>query len=145
MTDVMTREQRSAHMARIRSSRTKPELLFHAILKGLRVKHKMWPELPGHPDAIVYPTRTAPTAVFVHGCFWHGCPRHFRLPKSNRRFWAEKITRNAARHRRAAAELRRVRLRVVVVWEHDLRPGAVDNRAVRRAAGLIKYGGKNRS
>jgi DNA mismatch endonuclease (patch repair protein) len=121
MTDTMTREQRSAHMARIRGRRTTPEMLLHGRLKGKRVRHKMWPDwLHGHPDVVIYGEGVRDTVVFVNGCFWHGCPRHFRCPKTNRKFWAEKIRRNGARHRAVVRKLRGCGYRVFTLWEHDI-------------------------
>ncbi len=60
----------------------------------------------------------------MHGCFFHGCKRHFRLPKTNKAFWRKKIERNIERHREATRALHRLGFRVIVVWEHDLRPRA---------------------
>lgn len=117
MADKLTKKQRSAHMAKIRSKRTGPEMAVHNHLKGRRYEHRMWPDLPGHPDVIV----GAETLVFVNGCFWHGCPAHYRAPKTNRLFWSQKIARNVERQREVLRELRRSGYRVVVVWEHELR------------------------
>ena len=72
--------------------------------------------LPGRPD-IVLPRRKL--VVFVHGCFWHGCPRHFTTPKHNRAWWLEKIEANRRRDRRKAAQLRRMGWSVLTVWEHE--------------------------
>jgi DNA mismatch endonuclease (patch repair protein) len=71
----------------------------------------------GKPD-FIFPA--AKLAVFVDGCFWHGCPRCFRRPKSNRKFWDKKICRNRERDREVSRELRRLGWRVVRIWEHDL-------------------------
>jgi len=71
--------------------------------------------------------------LFVHGCFWHGCPRHYREPRSNRAFWAGKIARNRGRDRRTVAALRRAGWSVMVVWEHELR----DPERVRRRLRLF--------
>jgi DNA mismatch endonuclease (patch repair protein) len=74
--------------------------------------------LPGRPD-FAFPARRL--AVFVDGCFWHGCPRHGTLPKGNARFWREKIARNRERDREVNLELRRRGWRVIRIWEHELR------------------------
>ncbi len=74
--------------------------------------------MPGRPD-FAFPARRV--AVFVYGCFWHGCPRHGTLPKSNARFWREKIARNRERDREVNRELRRRGWRVLRIWEHELR------------------------
>jgi DNA mismatch endonuclease (patch repair protein) len=70
-------------------------------------------------------------AVLVHGCFWHGCKRHFQLPRTNSDWWAEKIAATVRRDRRQAKQLRAGGWKVVTVWEHDLR-GARRNAAVGR-------------
>lgn len=126
MTDTMTTEQRSAHMAKIKGRRTKPELVFHGILKGNRVRHKMWPDLHGHPDCVIYgEDGERDVAVFVNGCFWHGCPKHFKCPKSNKDFWMNKIARNAVRQMQVSRRLRAAGYSVVVLWEHDIIKGIV--------------------
>ena len=65
--------------------------------------------------------RAKPVAVFVDGCFWHGCPRHATQPKTNARFWRDKIEGNRARDRLVSRQLRRSGWRVIRVWEHELR------------------------
>lgn len=65
-------------------------------------------------------------AVFVDGCFWHACPRHCRMPVSNRAFWRAKLARNQARDRLVTRTLRKAGWRVLRIWEHDL------HRATRR-------------
>jgi len=59
-------------------------------------------------------------AVFVDGCFWHGCPRHATKPKSNRAFWSNKLTRNTERDRLVNGALRRIGWRVIRIWECSL-------------------------
>jgi DNA mismatch endonuclease, patch repair protein len=88
--------------------------------------------LPGSPDFVV---RGAMVAVFVNGCFWHRCPKHYREPATNAAWWREKMRRNVARDRRAARALRAMGYRVLTVWEHDLRDGGAGAAArVARAA-----------
>ena len=78
-----------------------------------------WKKAPGRPD-IAYPGRHL--AIFVHGCFWHHCPRcHPNLPKSNPEFWARKFELNRERDARKRAELERAGWSVVEAWECDLR------------------------
>lgn len=118
MADIFTKKQRSALMSKIRSKRTKPEMTLHAHLKAAKMRHQMWPNwLTGHPDIVI----GLKTVVFVHGCFWHGCPAHYRAPKSNRWFWRKKVQGNRERHWESARRLRRLGWKVVVIWEHDLR------------------------
>jgi DNA mismatch endonuclease (patch repair protein) len=98
-------------MRQQRTRGTKPEMLLVDALRcrGFRIEtHPS--DLPGTPD-IVLPVRGV--AVFVHGCPWH-----YRPPRHNKKWWAEKITRNRDRDRRKAATLSRRGWRVVPVWEH---------------------------
>ncbi len=73
--------------------------------------------VPGRPD---YANKSKGVAVFIHGCFWHVCARHHRMPKTNRAFWRKKFLRNVARHREAARQLRKLGYKVIVIWEHDV-------------------------
>jgi len=74
-------------------------------------------KLPGKPD-FVFPKLKL--AVFVDGCFWHGCPKHGTRPKQNAKFWRDKITGNKARDRRVNRLLRKRGWTVVRIWEHEL-------------------------
>ncbi len=118
--DKLSKSQRSELMSRIKCRGTGPELALGRIMKKLGVWHVAHPQgLPGNPDFKVI-AGGRPLAVFVHGCFFHKCPAHFRLPKSRSDHWAEHIRKNVVRHRRNAAALRRLGFRVAVVWEHEL-------------------------
>ena len=71
-------------------------------------------------------------AVFVDGCFWHGCPRCYTRPKSNRKFWDAKVARNQARDRRVTRQLRADGWSVCRIWECRLkRPEAGIRRILR--------------
>jgi DNA mismatch endonuclease (patch repair protein) len=69
------------------------------------------------PD-FVFPKRRL--AVFVDGCFWHGCPKHETRPKNNAAFWRKKFATNKARDRLVTRTLRRNGWRVLRLWEHEL-------------------------
>ena len=75
--------------------------------------------IPGKPD---FAFRSARVAVFVDGCFWHGCKRCQRniTPSTNSEYWRQKVRRNQERDRKVNAELRKSRWRVVRIWEHDV-------------------------
>ncbi len=125
--DVFTPEKRSEVMARIRGRDTKPELALRSLVhrQGYRftVNGPKNRTLPGRPD-LVFPKHRV--VVFVHGCFWHGhenC-RHFRLPKSRRKWWAAKIAGNRARDLRNENALRDLGWHVVTIWECALRTAA---------------------
>jgi DNA mismatch endonuclease (patch repair protein) len=62
---------------------------------------------------------SARVAVFIDGCFWHGCPEHGTQPKSNAQWWAEKISNNAERDRDTDQLLASRGWTVVRVWEHE--------------------------
>jgi DNA mismatch endonuclease (patch repair protein) len=119
MADVLTPEQRRLNMSRIRAKNTKPETSLRSALhlRGLRFRiHRN--DLPGSPD-IVFPRHKI--AIFIDGCFWHGCPKHGVHPRTNRKFWVDKIEANRKRDRRASRELRKLGWRVIRVWEHDVK------------------------
>jgi len=60
------------------------------------------------------------TAIFVDGCFWHGCPKHATKPANNRAFWKKKLGGNKMRDRLVNRTLRRAGWKVVRIWEHEL-------------------------
>ncbi len=118
---VPTDERVSATMSRIGAKNTKPELLMRTLLReaghtGYRLHYT---KAPGRPD-IAFVGRKV--AVFVHGCFWHGCPHcRPRTPKSNSAFWVNKVATNQARDERKTAALRREGWSVITIRECQLR------------------------
>ncbi len=107
-------------MSRIRGKNTKPELLVRRKFRELGfVGYRLHYGLCRIDVAFV----GRRIAVFVDGCFWHGCPEHFRMPKTNTGFWRDKIERN----RKRAGEVDRLLAgdgwRVVRIWEHQLGDG----------------------
>ena len=86
--------------------------------------------IAGKPDFAFGKQRLA---IFVDGCFWHGCPRCYRAPSRNEAFWAEKIKANRGRDRRVSALLRRSGWTVIRVWEHALISPTPVLRRVHRA------------
>ena len=122
MADVLTREQRSYNMSRIRGENTKPEitlrkLLYAKGLRGYRTKAKVY----GKPD-VVFPRFRV--AVFVDGCFWHKCPGCFVMPETNQEFWLSKIEGNVRRDEKVNDRLRQEGYEVIRVWEHEVRKDA---------------------
>lgn len=103
-----------------KSRDTRPEILVRKLLHAAGLRYRI--HTPAAPDMtqkldIVF--RPARVAVEVHGCFWHGCPAHLRLPKAHRPYWAAKIKRNQTRDRETAAQLAAAGWQLVVVWEHE--------------------------
>ena len=130
--DHVSKAVRSKIMAAVRSSgNTTTELPLGRLLwaAGLRGYRKHW-KAPGKPD-FAWPGRKI--AVFVDGCFWHGCSKCKYLPRTNRAFWKDKIGTNRARDERVRKLLRREGWRVLAFWEHEVKrtPDAV---AMRIAA-----------
>ncbi len=119
MTDIVSPQQRSVMMSRIRSSNPKPELAVRRALhaRGYRFRTHVR-GLPGTPD-IVFSRRRA--AVFVHGCFWHrhGCGKTY-APKSRRDFWEGKFAANVERDKRVREALAGDGWRVFVAWQCEI-------------------------
>lgn len=107
-------------MAQVRGKHTKPELLVRRVLFAAGFRYRLHSrKLPGNPDIVLPRYRTA---VFVHGCFWHGhgC-RRSRRPASNREFWDKKLDGNIARDRLAQDALREAGWNVEVIWECSMK------------------------
>ena len=144
--DKLSKQQRHANMAVIRSKDTKPEMI---VRRGLwkmgfryRLNHK---RLPGHPDLVLRKYRTC---IFVNGCFWHGhkvteslvqgeggldkpidkaeCTIQgsecCKIPKTNREFWVSKIRRNKERDKEEQKKLAAMGWHCITVWECELTP-----------------------
>lgn len=122
--DTLTTEQRSALMARVRASDTKPEMIVRRMIHALGYRFRLHKrDLPGTPD-IVLPRLGK--IVLVHGCFWHrhrGCALA-REPRSNKKYWAPKLDGNARRDQKNARLLRRDGWRLMTVWECQTRSPA---------------------
>lgn len=130
--DVFDPIKRSSVMAAIRSKGNRDtELKLISIFKLHEITGwRRNSPLPGKPDFVFQSTRLA---IFVDGCFWHGCPLHGRNPDSNPEYWLPKLARNRARDLAVTRELRRRGWRVLRFWEHDLKNGAKVARRINRA------------
>jgi DNA mismatch endonuclease, patch repair protein len=113
--DHVTKEVRSKIMASVRTSGGTTEVKMEKLLRLHHVVgyRKQWP-IAGKPDFAWPKSRVA---LFVDGCFWHGCPRCDRPSKSNLDFWKSKIVSNRRRDRRVSRKLRRDGWSVLRVWE----------------------------
>jgi DNA mismatch endonuclease (patch repair protein) len=139
MPDVFTKAKRSQVMSHIRGRANKDtEIALAKFLRRNRITGwRRQVEIRGRDAALRRPQtsqRDVPTfrvrpdfvfrqarlALFVDGCFWHGCPKHATKPKSNRAFWHRKLSRNKQRDRLVNQTLRLANWRVLRIWEHDL-------------------------
>ena len=140
MPDILTPEQRHKNMAAIHSTSTKPEV---------RMRHELWrrgfryrknnKRLPGSPDIVLPKYRTA---IFVHGCFWHGhkgCKK-YTVPKSNTEFWIEKVARNQQRDQEVWRQLEAKDWSVIIVWECELEKKRFDETIDRVKKEIIENG-----
>lgn len=107
-------------MSRIMGKNTGPEIVVRKVLSGSGIRYRIHVKnIPGSPDVVLGPRRKL---IFVNGCFWHGHDCHgTRLPKSNRKFWRDKIKRNRARDERNLTECRQLGWSCLVIWECALR------------------------
>ena len=118
MSDKVSAATRSKTMSRIRKKWSQIDRKAHGVLKSAKVRHQMYPKLPGSPDILICPD----VLVFLDGCFWHCCPKCFRPPKSRLAYWRPKLIGNKQRDVKISRLLRRRGWRVVRMWEHEIRP-----------------------
>ena len=122
MTDFLTHTQRSDLMSRVRSRGNKAtELALIEVFRSYGITG--WRRnirLFGRPDFVF---AEAKLAVFVDGCFWHGCPKHRSQPATNFSFWEKKLGGNLRRDRLVTLTLRKGGWRVARIWHHELRKG----------------------
>ena len=107
----------SERMRRMPTANSKPEIRLRKSLyaRGFRYRiHRR--DLPGRPDIAFGPAKVA---VFVDGCFWHNCPIHGTVPKSNTQWWEEKFNRNRERDRLKDEQLSEIGWISIHVWEHE--------------------------
>ena len=121
MADNLSPEERQAAMRAVKSKGTSIERRLFATLAGMHISgwKKNDLQTPGKPD-VVFPDQHI--AIFIDGCFWHGCPvcAH-KKPASNEKYWDEKIERNRRRARSVNRILRSRGWMILRLWEHDLR------------------------
>lgn len=121
MADVHDKQTRSYNMSRIKSRDTKPEIIVRKFIFSKGYRYKICDEkLPGKPDIVLPRYRTA---IFVHGCFWHGHDNcsYFVLPKTRTGFWLDKIEKNRERDLKNLLKLRQQGWKVVTIFECGLK------------------------
>lgn len=109
---------RSEQMSRIRARNTRPEERLRRLLWARGLRYRIHAKVPGARPDIVF--TKARVAVFVDGCFWHGCPEHYVRPRSRGEFWATKLATNVERDRRQTAQLEAAGWQVCRIWEHSV-------------------------
>lgn len=116
--DVFSKKKRSEIMSKIRSKDTKIEILFRKALwkKGFRYR-KNSSKYFGKPGLVLPKYKTV---IFIDSCFWHNCPRHGYLPKSNLKYWRKKIERNKERDKEVSKYYKKIGWKPFRVWEHDI-------------------------
>jgi DNA mismatch endonuclease (patch repair protein) len=121
----------SRRMRRVRQKNTSAESALRSELHALGLRYRI------HVPVLTKPRRVADVAfrglrvaVFIDGCFWHGCPKHATWPKTNAEFWRSKIITNRRRDRDTDARLRADGWRVVRVWAHET-PGVAASRIAK--------------
>ncbi|MEJ8817402.1 very short patch repair endonuclease [Lacibacter sp. H407] len=134
MADVHTKAQRSYNMSRIKGKNTKPELLVRKYLHAQGFRYKLHDKtLPGKPD-LVLPKYN--TAIFIHGCFWHGhanC-KYFTIPKTRTDWWMDKINKNRTNDVKAMKLLKEDGWKIITIWECKLKPAKLE----QTLAALVK-------
>lgn len=135
--DNLTKDQRRKNMRNIRSTNTTPE---KTIMSGLR-KQKIYfashvSSLAGKPDVVF---RKKKIAVFIDSDFWHGHPHRFIKPKSNIKYWKEKIAGNKQRDKKVNKKLRRKGWTIIRLWEYDIKhnPQKAINKIIKSLAHKI--------
>jgi DNA mismatch endonuclease (patch repair protein) len=121
MTDNLSATDRRKTMRAVKSKDTKPERRLFAMLAGMRLRGwcKHANDIIGKPDVVF---REAKIAIFVDGCFWHGCPTCKRplKPQSNHEYWESKISRNVQRAQETNHTLEQQGWQVIRIWEHEI-------------------------
>ncbi len=130
MADKLTKRQRSYNMSRIRNRNTKPELMMRPLMRKLGFAYQ--PKMYGRPD---FASRKLKIVVFIDGCFWHRCPKHFKPAKSNRPYWAKKISNNVKRDKAVNKYYKSLKWSVIRIWEHEVKT-CVFKRKLRSKLGI---------
>lgn len=131
-----TTDQRRQMMSRIKGRDTAPELSLRRKTWALGLRYRLQYRIGRtRPDMVFV---GAKLAVFVDGCFWHGCPLHSTIPKNNRDFWEHKLRRNRERDAENTQWLEAEGWRVLRLWEHEVETSPAD--CARRIAAILGTG-----
>lgn len=114
MADIFSKKKRSEIMSKIRSKNTNIE---KKVKKILGKKFVYQPKIYGKPDFADFKNKIA---VFVDSCFWHKCPQHQTVPRTNRKFWKSKLDKNALRDIEVSKNYSSSGWIVKRIWGHDI-------------------------
>lgn len=118
MTDIFSKKKRSEIMSKIGSKDTNPEKKLRSALWNLGLRYRKHYKVEGVEVDIAFPKQKI--AIFVDGCFWHGCEECKSIPENNREFWKDKIERNQERDEKQTEKLESEGWKVIRVWEHEI-------------------------
>lgn len=118
MTDVLSPAQRSHCMSKNRPRDTQPEVRLRKALWAKGYRYRLHYRIFGRPDFAFVGKKVA---VFVDGCFWHGCPAHYQAPSSNSEKWRAKLIARKERDEAVNRRLRSEGWEVIRFWEHSVR------------------------
>jgi DNA mismatch endonuclease (patch repair protein) len=117
MPDIMTPQERSERMGRVKNKNSRPEILVRSLVHRMGFRFRLHgKKLPGKPDIVLVRHKKV---IFIHGCYWHqhGVCRPLAIPENNSDFWRRKFADNVDRDKRNIEELAELGWRVLVVWE----------------------------
>ena len=118
LTDKFSKETRSRIMSCIKSKNTKPELKIRKLVWAEGKRYRIHDRsVFGTPDIT---NKSKRVAIFIDGCFWHGCPKCYTEQKTNTEFWRNKISRNQERRKKVKTQLKRDNWKVLQFWEHQV-------------------------
>ena len=123
MADVHTKKQRSKNMSAIRSKGNKStELVILQLLRKNKITgwRRHIKKIQGTPD---FTFKKEKIVVFVDGCFWHGCPKCKAIPKTNKKFWINKMNINKQNDRKTNKILKADGWTIIRFWEHQIKKG----------------------
>jgi len=124
-------------MSKIQGKNTKPEMLVRRFLHAKGFRYRLHDKnLPGKPDIVL---RKYKTAVFVHGCFWHGhkdC-KYYVVPKTRTQWWLDKINRNKENDAKHMTALTDLNWNIITIWECGLKPTKRE-RSLKKLLSLLK-------
>ena len=140
MVRLATSDERRRMMSRINGRDTVPVLSLRRSAWALGLRYRLQYRIGRARSDMVFVG--AKLAVFVDGCFWHGCPLHSTMPKNNREFWRKKLTRNLERDVEDTQRLEAHGWRVLRLWEHEIEASHAD--CAKRIAAMLGKTGKSK-